>query len=77
MWTDAGKRHSCSNTTQQFTDAEVAYLIKDMIKGSETIAWMMLKDVPKNTEYLANPLDSTAKFEGGRLMDNGPPLILG
>eukprot|EP00973_Karenia_brevis_P086449 11988065-Karenia_brevis.AAC.1 len=48
-----------------------------MIKGSETSAWMMLKDVPKRTACLANPLDSTAKFEGGRLMGNSPPLNLG
>eukprot|EP00973_Karenia_brevis_P032087 4426133-Karenia_brevis.AAC.1 len=44
-----------------------------MIKGSETSAWMMLKDVPKKTVYLANPVDSTSKFESGRLMDNNPP----
>eukprot|EP00973_Karenia_brevis_P014195 1930609-Karenia_brevis.AAC.1 len=28
MWTDAGKRHAFSNTTQQFTDAEIADLIR-------------------------------------------------
>eukprot|EP00973_Karenia_brevis_P074901 10408775-Karenia_brevis.AAC.1 len=77
MWTNLGKKHDFSNTTQQFTDAEVADLIKDMVKGSEKSAWMMLKDVPKKTVYLANPLDSTAQFEGGRLMDNNPPLNLG
>eukprot|EP00973_Karenia_brevis_P066350 9221726-Karenia_brevis.AAC.1 len=38
---------------------------------------MMLKDVPKKTMYLANPLDSTSRFKGGRLMDNNPPLNLG
>eukprot|EP00973_Karenia_brevis_P085656 11881974-Karenia_brevis.AAC.1 len=48
-----------------------------MIKGSETSAWMMLKDVLKKTLYLANPRDSTSEFEGGRLMDNNPPLNLG
>eukprot|EP00973_Karenia_brevis_P045168 6256205-Karenia_brevis.AAC.1 len=48
-----------------------------MIKGSKTSAWMMLKDVPNETVYLANPLDSTAKLAGGRLMDNNPPLNLG
>eukprot|EP00973_Karenia_brevis_P023956 3302505-Karenia_brevis.AAC.1 len=79
MWTNVGKKHSFSNTKQQITDAdaEVADWIKDTIEGSETSAWMMLKDVPKKTAYLANPLDSTSKFEGGRLMDNNPPLNLG
>eukprot|EP00973_Karenia_brevis_P006392 869752-Karenia_brevis.AAC.1 len=76
MWTNAGKKHAFSDT-QQFTDAEVADLIKDMMKGSETNAWMMLKDVPEQTMYLANPVDSTAKFEGGRPTDNSPPLNLG
>eukprot|EP00973_Karenia_brevis_P080327 11143629-Karenia_brevis.AAC.1 len=38
---------------------------------------MMLKDVPKRTVYLADPLDSTARFEGGRLIHINPPLILG
>eukprot|EP00973_Karenia_brevis_P027504 3793852-Karenia_brevis.AAC.1 len=38
---------------------------------------MMLKDVPRKTVYLANPFDSTARFEGGRLTDNNPPLNLG
>eukprot|EP00973_Karenia_brevis_P049893 6926911-Karenia_brevis.AAC.1 len=28
MWTDVGKKHAFSNTTQQFTDAQVADLIK-------------------------------------------------
>eukprot|EP00973_Karenia_brevis_P038296 5279953-Karenia_brevis.AAC.1 len=48
-----------------------------MIKGSETSAWMMLKDVPKKTVYLASTLESTAKFEGGRRTGNNPPLNLG
>eukprot|EP00973_Karenia_brevis_P063973 8890445-Karenia_brevis.AAC.1 len=38
---------------------------------------MMFKDVPRTTMYFANPLDSTSKFGGGRLMDNNPPLNLG
>eukprot|EP00973_Karenia_brevis_P027652 3811337-Karenia_brevis.AAC.1 len=45
-----------------------------MIEGSETSAWMMLKDVPKKAVCLANLSESTSKFEGGRLMDNNPPL---
>eukprot|EP00973_Karenia_brevis_P052467 7290238-Karenia_brevis.AAC.1 len=50
MWTNVGKNKAFSNTTQQCTDAEVADLIKDMIKGSETSAWMMFKDVPKKKQ---------------------------
>eukprot|EP00973_Karenia_brevis_P075469 10482149-Karenia_brevis.AAC.1 len=38
---------------------------------------MMLRDVPKKTVIIANPLDSTAKFEGGKLVENHPPLNLG
>eukprot|EP00973_Karenia_brevis_P034360 4739570-Karenia_brevis.AAC.1 len=38
---------------------------------------MMLKDVPKKTVILANSFDSTAKFEGGNLVENNPPLNLG
>eukprot|EP00973_Karenia_brevis_P009018 1221581-Karenia_brevis.AAC.1 len=33
MWTNVGTEHAFSNTTRQFIDAEVANLIKDMIKG--------------------------------------------
>eukprot|EP00973_Karenia_brevis_P040463 5592109-Karenia_brevis.AAC.1 len=37
----------------------------------------MLKDVPKKNVILTDPVDPTAKFEGGKLVDNSPPLNLG
>eukprot|EP00973_Karenia_brevis_P014196 1930609-Karenia_brevis.AAC.2 len=38
---------------------------------------MMLKDVPKKNVILADRLDSAAKFDGVKLVDNNPPLSLG
>eukprot|EP00973_Karenia_brevis_P048946 6788510-Karenia_brevis.AAC.1 len=57
LWTYVGTKQAFSNTTRQFT---VADLIKDMIEGSEQNAWMMLRDVAKRTVMLANPLDATS-----------------
>eukprot|EP00973_Karenia_brevis_P005862 798679-Karenia_brevis.AAC.1 len=48
-----------------------------MIGGSEQNSWMMLKDVPKKTVMLANPLDATSKLKGGKLVDNNPNMNLG
>eukprot|EP00973_Karenia_brevis_P053126 7385191-Karenia_brevis.AAC.1 len=38
---------------------------------------MMFKDVLKKTVMLANPLDATAKYEGGKLLDTKPNMNLG
>eukprot|EP00973_Karenia_brevis_P010179 1378150-Karenia_brevis.AAC.1 len=38
---------------------------------------MMLKDVPKTTVMLANPMDATTKYDGGKLVDNNPNMNLG
>eukprot|EP00973_Karenia_brevis_P021729 2988241-Karenia_brevis.AAC.1 len=38
---------------------------------------MMLKDVPKKTMILADPHASTAKFEGGKLVEDNLLLNLG
>eukprot|EP00973_Karenia_brevis_P078058 10842589-Karenia_brevis.AAC.1 len=62
MWTNACNKHAFSGATQQFTDTEIADLIKDMIGSSERNAWMMLRDVPKKTVILADPHDSTANL---------------
>eukprot|EP00973_Karenia_brevis_P009108 1233378-Karenia_brevis.AAC.1 len=48
-----------------------------MIGGSGHNAWKMLKDVPKKTVMLANPLDATSKFGGGKVSDNKPNTNLG
>eukprot|EP00973_Karenia_brevis_P041679 5767284-Karenia_brevis.AAC.1 len=59
LWTNAGKEQAFSNPTRQFTDVEIADLTRDMTGGSEKNAWIMLKDVPKETVMLANPMNAT------------------
>eukprot|EP00973_Karenia_brevis_P074095 10296882-Karenia_brevis.AAC.1 len=35
LWTNVGKKQECSNPTCQFSDDEIADLVRDMITGSE------------------------------------------
>eukprot|EP00973_Karenia_brevis_P031473 4341804-Karenia_brevis.AAC.1 len=63
LWTNAGKRKAVQNPTRQFTDEEVADLIRDMVAGSEGNAWMMLRNVPKKSVLLANPMDAASKYQ--------------
>eukprot|EP00973_Karenia_brevis_P064307 8935398-Karenia_brevis.AAC.1 len=55
MWTSANKQHALSGATKQFTDAEIADLIKDMIGSRERNACMMLRDVPEQTVIPRKP----------------------
>eukprot|EP00973_Karenia_brevis_P071353 9911600-Karenia_brevis.AAC.1 len=64
---ECGKKKAFSNPTRPFTDDEIADLVRDMITGSERSAWMMLRDVPKKSVVLANPMDAASKSEDGAL----------
>eukprot|EP00973_Karenia_brevis_P039943 5513364-Karenia_brevis.AAC.1 len=55
LWTNAGRREAVSNPTRQFTDDEIADLVRDMITGSERSAWMMFRDVPKRDSCACQP----------------------
>eukprot|EP00973_Karenia_brevis_P005375 733265-Karenia_brevis.AAC.1 len=71
------KKRAFSNPTRQFTNDEIADLVRDMITGGERNAWMMFRDMPKKSVLLANPMDAASKFEGGALVANNPNMNLG
>eukprot|EP00973_Karenia_brevis_P009648 1301378-Karenia_brevis.AAC.1 len=52
-------------------------LVRRMIGGSWDGAWVMLKDVPEKSVLLVSPIDVTAKYDGGKLVDNNPGMSLG
>eukprot|EP00973_Karenia_brevis_P011071 1498816-Karenia_brevis.AAC.1 len=73
------KRRFFSNPTSQFTDDEIADLVRDMITGSEDNAWMMLREVLKIKKAVlpASPMDAASKFQGGAFVANNPNMNLG
>eukprot|EP00973_Karenia_brevis_P004994 688480-Karenia_brevis.AAC.1 len=60
LWTNAGNKHASQEPARQFTDEQVAALIRGMITGSERNAWGMLRNVPKKSINFANPMDAAS-----------------